>query len=196
MKKSILKSIIIALSTMMILSGCASIPEPSEKNDNLLYGNIAFNFTCAPNNWGIPEGNQRTDNIEIKFQNVKTKRIISMRSNSKGEFFKAGIPAGTYRIYSFSKTIKTQYGFEDNYEVKFNPNKANSLYFISVANCVINLGKIDIDINIPSVGTQYTWYYRYNWDKEFDETYYLMSVEHTESGWLDKDWLTRAETLE
>ena len=196
MKKSILKSIIIALSTMMILSGCASIPEPSEKNDNLLYGNISFNFTCVPNNYGIPESNTRTDNIEIKFQNIKTKRIFSMRSNSKGEFFKAGIPAGTYRIYSFSKTITTSYGFEDCYEIKYDKNTSNSIYFISVSNCVMNLGKIKIHINIPSVGTQYTWNGRTEWDLDFDNTYYLMSVEHPDSEWLDKDWLTRAETLE
>ena len=54
MKKSIL-SILVAALFAAVLSSCASIPEPSEKDNNLIYGQLEFNFSCIPNNYDIPE---------------------------------------------------------------------------------------------------------------------------------------------
>lgn len=191
MKKSLLKilcSAVIAVS----LASCASIPEPSEKKDNLLYGQVEFNFSCIPNNYGIPEASTEKGGIEVKFRNIKTNKTITMTTNYKGEFAKAGIPAGTYIIHSLKKKIKYASAYEAEYSATFDKNKTTNFHFKPVSNAVVNMGKISLDISITDIG-----YYRWsvNWGKGYDETYNNFASHYLESAWLDKEWLTPQETL-
>lgn len=53
MKKSIFAIALAMLCSSLIFTGCASVPEPKTAEDNLLYGNVYFNFSCIPNNYGF-----------------------------------------------------------------------------------------------------------------------------------------------
>lgn len=193
MKKSIL-SIFGAALFAAVLSSCASIPEPSEKDNNLIYGQLEFNFSCIPNNYDIPEKSSEKSGIEVKFRNIKTNKIITMTTNSKGEFYHAGIPEGTYIIYSFKKTIKYGAGrYEADYSAVFDKNKTTNFHFIPVEGTVINLGKISLEISIKDIG-YYSW--RVDWDKDFEKTKRYFSEHQPNSPWLDKEWITRHESLE
>lgn len=136
----------------LIFTGCSSIPEPKSAEDNLLYGNVNFNFSCIPNNYGIPASSTKKDGIEVNYGN----------------------------------------GYESEYKAEFDRNSSN-FYFVSLANSVINMGVIDLDITISDLNY---YSYRVEWDKDFSEAYYKFSAEHPNSTWLDKDWYSRMETAE
>ncbi len=193
MKKSIFAIALAMLCSSLIFTGCTSIPEPKTAEDNLLYGNVYFNFSCIPNNYGIPTSSTKKDGIEVNFQNIKTKRIIKMVTNHKGEFIRKNIPDGTYIIHSLKAKVNYGNGYESEYEAKFDKNKTTNFHFISLANSVINMGVINLDISITDIN-YYSW--RVEWDKDFSEAYYKFSTEHGDSSWLDKTWYTRMETIE
>lgn len=192
MKKSIFAIALAMLCSSLIFTGCSSIPEPKTAEDNLLYGNVNFNFSCIPNNYGIPTSSTKKDGIEVNFQNIKTKRIIKMTTNHNGEFLRKNIPDGTYIMRSLKAKVNYGNGYESEYKAEFDRNSSN-FYFVSLANSVINMGVIDLDISITDMN-YYSW--RVEWDKDFSEAYYKFSTEHPTSTWLDKDWYSRAETAE
>lgn len=192
MKKSIFAIALAMLCSSLIFTGCSSIPEPKTAEDNLLYGNVNFNFSCIPNNYGIPTSSTKKDGIEVNFQNIKTKRIIKMTTNHNGEFLRKNIPDGTYIMRSLKAKVNYGNGYESEYKAEFDRNSSN-FYFVSLANSVINMGVIDLDISITDMN-YYSW--RVEWDKDFSEAYYKFSTEHPTSTWLDKDWYNRAETAE
>lgn len=192
MKKSIFAIALAMLCSSLIFTGCSSIPEPKSAEDNLLYGNVNFNFSCIPNNYGIPASSTKKDGIEVNFQNIKTKRIIKMTTNNKGEFMRKNIPDGTYIMRSLKAKVNYGNGYESEYKAEFDRNSSN-FYFVSLANSVINMGVIDLDITITDIN-YYSW--RVEWDKDFSEAYYKFSAEHPNSTWLDKDWYSRMETAE
>lgn len=180
------------LLALFLFAGCTTISEPKNPDDNLLYGNLSFNFSCIPNNYGIPESSVKLGGIEVKYQNIETKRSIIMTTNNKGEFMRKNVPSGTYILRSLK--AKVQYGnsYEAVYEAKIN-NRDSYTYFVSVANSVINVGKIDLDISITDIN-----YYTCNirWNNDFDLTYEKFCTEHPYSAWLEKNWFTRLETAE
>ena len=125
---------------------------------------------------------------------IKTNKIITMTTNSKGEFYRAGMPEGTYIIYSFKKTIKYGAGrYEADYSAVFDKNKTTNFHFIPVEGTVINMGKISLEISIKDIG-YYSW--RVDWDKDFEKTKRYFSEHHPDSAWLDKEWITRHKSLE
>lgn len=194
MKKSTTAIIIAALClcASFIFSGCTSVPEPKNTEDSLLYGNVYFNFSCIPNNYGIPESSTKKDGIEVKFQNIKTKRLITMTTNYKGEFMRKNIPSGTYIIYSLKTKVTYGNGYEDEYEAKFDKNKTTNFHFMPLANSVVNLGTIDLNISITDIN-YYIWHVE--WDKGFSDSYTKFCSEHENSGWINKNWYTRDESL-
>lgn len=196
MKISFLK--VAKLATLLcigfVFASCVSIPEPSEKNSNLLYGNVSFNFSCIPNNYGIPESSTKLNGIDVKFKNVKTGKTLTMTTNSKGEFFKANVPGGTYILQNLKVKVNYGGGYEEEYLANFSKyNLDSAFYFVSVDNAVINLGKIDLDISITDI-KYYSWSIR--WNKDFDETYYKFCEEHPTSNWISKQWFTPLETAQ
>ena len=192
MKKHLLKVLCSAVIAVCF-AGCASIPEPSEKYDNLLYGQVEFNFTCIPNNYQIPESSTEKYGIEVKFRNIKTNNTITMTTNSKGEFARAGIPEGTYIIQSFKKTIKYNAGYEMEFSATFDKNKTTNFHFTPISNTVVNMGLISLDFSITEIG-YYSW--NVNWGKGYEGTYETFFANHMESDWLDKEWITPKESLE
>lgn len=196
MKVSFLKTATSAalICFSLIFASCASIPEPSKKNSNLLYGNVSFNFTCIPNNYGIPESSEKSNGIEVKFKNVKTNKTITMTTNNKGEFYRTNVPEGTYVFKSLKAKVNYGGGYEAEYIADFcKTPKESYFYFVSLGNVVMNLGKINLDISITDIN-YYSYYIR--WDEDFDETYYNFCMEHPDSDWINKDWYTRKETTE
>lgn len=195
MKKSTIATMIatLCLCASVIFTGCTSVPEPKNTEDNLLYGNVYFNFSCIPNNYGIPESSTKKDGIEVKFQNIKTKRIITMTTNYKGEFMRKNIPSGTYIIYSLKSKVNYGNGYEIVYEAKFDKYKTTNFHFMPLSNSVVNLGIIDLDISMNDIN-YYNW--RVEWDKDFSDSYIKFCSEHENSGWINKNWYTRAESLE
>ena len=170
---------------------CASLPEPSEKNDCLVYGNVDFYFTTNPDKIGPTEKNVVKKVITVKFKNVKTKKIITLRSNSKGEIMKTGIPQGTYIISSIKREISYTSGWNSWYLVEFDKNKT-FYYFIPTENTVINLGVIVLEIT-PK-GSDFWW--QVKWDKDYEKARDVFRHEHPDSEWHRKTWLTPRESLE
>lgn len=177
----------------LLFASCASVPEPSEKNSNLLYGNVSFNFSCIPNNYGIPESSTKLNGIDVKFKNIKTGKTLTVTTNNKGEFFKANVARGTYILKSLNAKVDYGGGYAVDYGVDFKKMRESDFYFVSVDNVVINLGKIDLDISITDIN-YYNAYVR--WNKDFDETYYKFCDEHPTSNWISKQWFTPRETAE
>ena len=174
------------------LISCASLPEPSEKNDCLVYGNVAFNFTAPPNNHGIPQKNVEKNRISVTFKNIKTKKRVTLYSNSNGEIIKTGIPEGTYIVSSLKKEVTYASGYKAVYEGIFDKNKT-FFHFIPTENSVINLGVIDIEIIITDIN-----YYRWqvSWNKDYEKARDVFRHEHPDSEWHRKTWLTPRESLE
>ncbi len=189
----ILKCLTMLVAMTFLFAGCASVPEPSDKNTSLLYGNVEFNFTCVPNNYGIPLSSTEKAGITVWFQNIKTKKIIKLTTNAKGEILRSNVPEGTYIIHSLSKTINYGAGYKAEYIAKFDQHKTTNFHFIPVDDSVVNLGLISLDISITDIG-YYNWFV--NWDYEFERVKANFLYLHRESGWLDKEWLTRRESLE
>lgn len=115
-----------------------------------------------------------------------------MTTNYKGEFMRKNIPSGTYIIYSLKTKVNYENGNEYEYEAKFNKNKTTNFHFMPLANSVVNLGTIDLNISITDIN-YYIW--RVEWDKGFSDSYTNFCSEHENSGWINKNWYTRDESL-
>ncbi len=193
MKKSIF-SILCAALVALALSGCASISEPGEQNDSLLYGNIVYNFKCYPNNHGFPENDSKTNGIEIQIENLKTKKTYFINSKSNGEIIRQKLPEGVYRLKKIQRGFKIVNGWADDMVIEFD----NDDYRFAInADTVTNLGQIDVNIEIVNIEvSQFSWRCTYSLNKDFDKAYNTYASNHIESSWLDKKWLNAIESYE
>lgn len=192
MKKSIF-SILCAALVALALSGCASISEPGEQNDSLLYGNIVYNFKCYPNNHGFPENDSKTNGIEIQIENLKTKKTYFINSKSNGEIIRQNLPEGVYRLKKIQRGFKVTNGWADDMVIEFD----NDDYRFAInADTVTNLGQIDVNIEIVNIEvSQFSWRCTYSLNKDFDKAYNTYASNHIESSWLDKEWLNARESF-
>lgn len=196
MKKNI--SLLISVTLLAtILFSCASLPEPSEKNNNLICGNIAYDFKCIPNKYGFPEKFTKTNGIEIQIQNLDTKKTYTMTSKSNGDFSKAGLSKGVYKIIKIKKELKLENGYEQLIEVDLRDKSWNTFEFIPMEYSVINLGKIILDIDVTSIDINYFYYkYSVSWNTGFDKVYNSFLDKNIESSWLNYKWLTPGQSLQ
>ena len=177
------KSLIILL-LCACLTGCASIPEPSEKVTTLVYGNVNFEFTNQTNANLLPESDVLQNGVEVAIQNRKTRKKYYMRTNQYGEFYHANVPAGPYRLCSVKKNI-TGNGNEYLFGGELKERGADNYNFQILDNYANNVGVITLKIEMNNV-YQYTWYLSWAWDyKAAQETFW---EKHWESDWLYKEW--------
>lgn len=194
--KKVLNTILIALTTILFFS-CASMPEPSEKVKTLVYGQVSFDFKGIASNYGIPESNVEKNGITIKVKNVKSKKSYVASSNNNGEFTFSNLPKGTYSVNKLSKTISFASGFKSNIEVEEIKQIKDRYYFKVQNDGVVNLGQIDIDIQVTNAELEYYYYRIYtHWKKDYDSVRNFFNNKHYESNWNFEEWLTAAETMQ
>lgn len=193
--KKVIQIISISLLSILFFS-CASIPEPSEKNIALVYGRVSLNFNGIASNHGMPESDVTKSGITVKVKNVKTKKSYIARSNTDGEFTFAGLPEGTYSVFSITKSINAKTGFKADVEIQEIKHIKERYYFKVQEPGVINLGQIDINIQVTSVEVGY-FYYRFYpyWKYKYNETKDFFYNNHPESDWVNEPWYEQMQTM-
>ena len=188
MKKTFTKIFAAGVFAFSLLAvSCASIPEPTEKNPYMVYGNVKVSFNWKRNNYGIPENCEIESGITVKVKNLKTEKVYFLHSNSNGEIISTKLPKGKYQLCSIKAPIKVKendWNFEDNFYADY-----SGPVFYLVEEGVLNLGKISYDIKDASDNVhkwRYNYSISYGWD--CDLTKHKFELLHPDSDWLDEDW--------
>ena len=107
------------------------------------------------------------------------------------------MPKGTYSVNKLSKTISFASGFKSNIEVEEIKQIKDRYYFKVQNDGVVNLGQIDIDIQVTNAELEYYYYRIYtHWKKDYDSVRNFFNNKHYESKWNFEEWLTAAETMQ
>lgn len=181
------KLLFITVISFLMVS-CASLPEPSEKVNNLVYGKVDFNFENYTNANLLPETERMQTGVEVVIQDRKTRKTYRMSTNGNGEFFHANVPAGTYRLSKIEKTVVGN-GNEFIFGGKIDERaEVKHAYFFKVEdNYVNNMGTIDFDIKMLNVSS-YNWSLRWGTEEAYKESTELFWKKHSDSDWLYKEW--------
>ena len=196
MKKRLLSFVCAAFAALLVCS-CASISEPTEKNNSLICGNISFNFKCFPNNYGFPENYSDKNGIEIVIQNMRTDKTYILTSKSNGEFSKTGLPAGIYRIKRIKKEQKMEFGYSVDIDVTRDDFPLlNTFQFAPVEDSAVNLGSLSLQINVTDIDPdKFTYNCELSITNNYEQTYNQFADAHPDSTWLDCDWFTPQESV-
>jgi hypothetical protein len=113
-----------------------------------------------------------------------------------GEFTFAGLPEGTYSVFSITKSINAKTGFKADVEIQEIKHIKERYYFKVQEPGVINLGQIDINIQVTSVEVGY-FYYRFSpyWKYKYNETKDFFYNNHPESDWVNEPWYEPMQTM-
>lgn len=196
MKKKLFSFVCAAFAALLVFS-CASISEPTGKNNNLIYGNISFNFKCFPNNYGFPQDYSDKNGIEVILQNMNTDKTYILTSKSNGEFSKTGLPDGIYRIKRIKKEQKMEFGYSVDIDITRDDFPLlNTFQFSPVENSAVNLGTLNLQINVTDIDPdKFTYDCKLGINNNYEQTYNIFADAHADSSWLDADWFTPQESL-
>jgi len=93
----ILKLFVSIICISFILSGCASIPEPSDEYQTLVVGIVTYQGKNYPSNYSGLNGNKAMG-LEITIMEINNGKSYTMQTQANGFFFSYDIPEGIYRI--------------------------------------------------------------------------------------------------
>lgn len=160
-------------------SGCASIPEPSEKKSTLVYAIADYYGTYQYAGNPIPETVNKKSGIKLVIRNPNTKRSYTAVSSQKGEIIMTNVPAGYYMI----KEISAEYTYDErNWWTKITPDSNNLSTRFYVKDGVTNLGHIRLYSNYSGgSGSAY-------WGESFEKARNVFSENHSDSSWNFEDW--------
>lgn len=176
MKKSAL--FISSLLALILLAGCASIPEPKNSESTLLYGAARYNglYVLGGNNKSI--SSVKVDGIQVIVKNIDDGMTYSVVTNADGEFALEGIATGDYII----KYIGTKYKYDGKvWKLRYNIPKDANLKF-TVDGGVTNIGRIIINLD-PDSGRDYL-----EWPKDLDKVAEMFKKLHPNSKWNAHTW--------
>lgn len=196
MKKRFLSFVCAAFAALLVCS-CASISEPTGKNNNLVYGNISFDFKCFPNNYGFPETYSDKNGIEVVVQNMNTDKTYILTSKSNGEISKTGLPDGIYRIKRIKKEQKMEFGYSVDIDLSRDDIPLlNTFQFSPVEDSAVNLGSLKLQINVKDIDPdKFTYNYELSIINNYEQTYNIFADAHADSSWQECDWFTPQESL-
>lgn len=144
--KKVIYTILMALATSLLMAGCASIPEPTEKYTTLVYGMGEYNGSYEFAGTESAETVTKYSGIKIVLRNAKTRNKYTFISNSRGEFLKAGLPEGTYQLIE----VSTEYTYDDaTWKTSIAPYNISGEEF-TLSQGVLNLGKIYITVDFTN----------------------------------------------
>lgn len=190
MKKSFI-TLAAVLAASIFFASCASIPEPSSKNGNLVYGNVEFYFQNYPGAKDkLPATDNSTKKVTVEIMNRDSYKFYTAKCLKNGEFSFANIPQGHYMLKQINKSYPAglyQVIFSSNLETSDTP------YYFDVHNdTVINLGTLSYSIEAKSEttfenGLQYAFGY--------PEAMSTFQQYHSDSKWCLADWINATDTI-
>lgn len=177
MKKTILLFTVAAFALVFTtFTSCVSIPEPSEKNQTMVYSLVDY---YGEYDYSKSKVLNIKSGIKMILENINTNRSYTLTSNSKGEFIKTGLPEGYYSIKEISCTVDY---LNRKWTMKFTPEKKSSGSRFIVKSGVTNIGEINIKSDLSNNKAFVTW------GSDFDDVKFKFSQYHPDSGWNDQDW--------
>lgn len=182
-----------ALLLTFALASCASLPEPEKENDCLVYGKVKVHVYSYYHKADIDPVKIRNSKPELRFRNIKTNKFLILRPNKNYDFCMSRIPQGTYIFHSYKDKLYFMDGKCMTAVIRFDKNKTTNFHFIPVDDTVINLGIMEFTYSLEESGVQ-EWHAE--WDINQQDAYNAFVSNHPNSKWLEKEWITRHESLE
>lgn len=185
MKKSILFVAMAAIFISVIISGCASFPEPSEKIRTMLYAAAEYYGSYTYGGSSEAEVKKLVSGISVKIKDISTKKTYTLVSNAKGEIIRTNLPEGTYIIAE----IASEFEYDGRkWWSNCVPRTNDVSAYFKVREGVVNLGIIRIDINFDTGSG------RTSWMNSPDSARQRFETNHSDSWWCIEDWFDMVES--
>lgn len=171
-----------AVMAAFLFASCASIPEPSEKNQTMLYavGDLQGTYPSETRKAQVSTEHKK-GNIYLRVKNVTKNKIYTLKSNKNGEFIKTNLPEGYYKIQKVSATYYRGQSTNSCWW-QFSDTEPDARFKIEKG--VTNLGYILLKVNYISGRVDIQW--RFSYDNAKD----VFLDNHPESEWTDAVWTT------
>lgn len=167
------KCLLAIFSTLCVLgfSSCVSLPEPSEKVNNLVYGILDFR--------NIEKEKSENPEVIITIRNIDSGKSYDLSNNFKGEYIETNLPEGVYLVdgllinYETEDTRWKQWWSWEKYK-----------HYIKIQNGVTNIGIIYCRMDLIGENSDLMI------GRGFDQAEEKFSELHPDSAWFDKNWYT------
>lgn len=174
----IICSLEIAVAVMLVLMGCVSIPEPSPKNNRMVYATTKCSVVDKTGD-AVEMNFKNNLKVDMTLKSFKAKKSYDLQSNTKGEIVEFGIPEGTYYI----SAIKAEFQYNSRtWTFDASPNENDVDVHLMVKNGVTNFGVVKVKVYLESESGEMTWL---NTPEIAEDTF---RTRYPESAWNDIEW--------
>lgn len=162
----------------ILLSSCLTLPEPSEKNRNMLYASTKCFLTDTDKD-EIEISVRNKIKVTITIINRTTNKNYTLESNTNGEIIEFRIPCGKYAMTNL--TMEFEYN-EHTWTFTANPKIDDISTQFEMQEGVTNLGIIKMQLDIENEEGFMTW------QNTPDVARDTFSIRYPNSAWNDKIW--------
>jgi hypothetical protein len=125
---------------VLLVIGCATIPEPKTESDRLVIGMIIQTGEGFRNYSGATVNGTHKSGIELSIKNTSTNEEYNIKTQKNGLFYTTVLTEGTYVIEQFYLKVTSGNAWADTYS---SPN--DSWTFTIINGKINNLGVINWD---------------------------------------------------